>query len=213
MARAGVRAALVLGLSLLLTTLVHARAYAQPVTYARVFVDSVQIHSGPGTGYRAIATARRGDTFEVRGRAAQGFWLRVALADARIGFVRGDAVETHVVEEGAEALESRTPLPWLFSPSSLTNANGELALVAGALGEGGMFGARGAYLLEPSFGIEASAGVAVASAGRLMLFTAGPILNLWPRSPVQLFATLQGGFAASSRTPTRSCSRAAASLR
>ena len=53
-------------------------------------------------------------------------------------------------------------------------------------------------LLDPAFGFELTGAAAVASGGRLLLLTVGPVVNLLPRSPVVPFATLQGGVTGSS---------------
>ncbi len=194
---------LVLGLSLafvvsdaVLGTPSVARAAGDEVVLARVMVETATVYSGPGSGYRRVYTAKRGDAFRVRGRASRGFWLRIELADGRQGFVLGQAVTTYVVSE-EEAPDER-PLPWLLSPSGLPLAHGELALIGGALGTGGLFGARVSYLFDPAFGVEVSGGVAVASSGRLVLATVGPIINFFPSSPLGLFATVQTGITASS---------------
>ena len=193
-------AALALGLSLAAPWSQRARAAESDgdgdVVLARVMVDSTSVYSGPGSGYRRLYTARRGDAFRVRARASRGFWLRIELADGRQGFVLGQAVTTYVVSE--EDGPDERPLPWLLSPSGLPLAHGELALIGGALGTGGLFGARVSYLLEPAFGMEVSGGVAVASSGRLVLATIGPIVNFFPSSPLGLFATVQSGITASS---------------
>jgi hypothetical protein len=190
---------LVLGLSFMTPWPHTARANDEAdgeVVLARVMIDSASVYSGPGSGYRRVYTARRGDAFRVRGRASRGFWLRIELADGRQGFVLGQAVTTYVVSE-ADAPDER-PLPWLLSPSGLPLAHGELALIAGALGTGGLFGGRVSYLFDPAFGVELSGGVAVASSGRLVLATVGPIVNFFPSSPLGLFATVQSGITASS---------------
>src|SRR5690349_880910 len=112
--------ALVLGLSFATPELQTARAdddeeQTGEVVLARVMVDSASVYSGPGSGYRRVYTARRGDAFRVRGRATRGFWLRIELADGRQGFVLGQAVTTYVVSE--EDAPDERPLPWLLSPS------------------------------------------------------------------------------------------------
>jgi len=166
------------------------------VVLARVMVESTNVYSGPGSGYRRVYVARRGNAFRVRGRASRGYWLRIELADGREGFGLGQTGSTYVVSED-DAPDGR-PLPWLLSPSGLPLAHGELALIGGALGTGGLFGGRVSYLFDPAFGIEVSGGVAVASSGRLVLATLGPIVNLFTSSPLGLFATVQTGITASS---------------
>lgn len=168
----------------------------EDVALARVIVERATIYSGPGSGFRRVHTALRGDAFRIRGRASRGFWLRIELADGRQGFVLGDAVHTYTVSD--EDAPDRRFLPWLLSPSGLPLARGEIALVGGALGTGGLFGGRLSYLFDPAFGVELSSGVAVAASGRLVLATVGPVVNLFPSSPLGLLATVQAGVTASS---------------
>jgi hypothetical protein len=175
----------------------RARAQAQEqVALARVIVERTAVYSGPGAGFRRVHTAQRGDAFRIRGRASRGYWLRIELADGRQGFVLGDAVHTYTVSE-EEAPDTRF-LPWLLSPSGLPLAHGEIALIGGALGSGGLFGGRVSYLFDPAFGMELSSGIAVARSGRLVLATVGPVVNLFPSSPLGLLATVQAGITASS---------------
>lgn len=171
-------------------------ARADAVVVARVMVERTPVYSGPGSGYRRVHIAERGEAFRLRGRATRGFWLRIELADGRQGYLLGDAVQTYSIDE-SDAPDER-PLPWLLSPSGLPLANGEIAIIGGALGGGGLFGARVGYLIDPAFGLEVSGGMAVARSGRLMLATFGPIVNFFPRSPLDVFATLQAGITASS---------------
>jgi hypothetical protein len=57
---------------------------------------------------------------------------------------------------------------------------------------------RPSWLLEPSFGLELNAGASVARGGRLFLLMVGPIVNMFPRSPVVPFFALAGGMVVSS---------------
>jgi hypothetical protein len=89
-------------------------------------------------------------------------------------------------------------LPWLFAPPPLPGAHGEIAVVGGVLGDGGMIAVRPTLLLDPAFGFELSGAAVVATGGRLLMATAGPVVNVFPRSPIVPYATLQGGVTASS---------------
>lgn len=171
-------------------------AHADATVVARVMVEQTPVYSGPGAGFRRVHTARRGEAFRLRGRATRGFWMRIELPDGRQGYLLGDAVHTYSV--GADEAPDERPLPWLLSPSGLPLADGEIAIIGGALGSGGVFGARIGYLIDPAFGFELSPGIAVARSGRLVLATVGPIVNFFPSSPLGVFATLQTGITASS---------------
>ena len=164
--------------------------------HARVVVDTAEIRAGPGASYRKLYTARRDDVFPLRSRAARDYWFEVELPDGTTGFVRGDLVYNHEVSE-SEASGGRF-LPQVFAPPPLAEAHGEIALSFGALGSGGMVALRPTFLLAPSFGIELTGGAAVAQGGRLFLALIGPVINLFPRSPVAPFFNLAGGLIASS---------------
>jgi len=173
----------------------NARA-EDPEVCARVVVDRAEVRAGPGATYRRIYAARRDEVFPVRGRATAGFWFRVELPDGTSGFIRGDVVYNH--ELGGEQASSGRFLPAVFAPPPLLEAHGEIALVGGAFGSGGMLALRPTWLLDPSFGFELTGAAAVARGGRLMLAMIGPVVNVFPRSPIVPFFTLASGIVASS---------------
>ena len=172
------------------------RAHDAPQVHARVVVDTAEIRAGPGASYRQLYTARRDDVFPLRSRAALGYWFEVELPDGTTGFVRGDLVYNSEVSE-SEASGGRF-LPQLFAPPPLADARGEIALSFGSLGNGGMVALRPTILFAPSFGIELTGAAAVAQGGRLFMALLGPVINLFPRSPVVPFFNLAGGVIASS---------------
>lgn len=183
-------------LASLVTQAARADEAAEPSVYARVIVDSAAVRSGPGATFRRVYVAKRDEVFPLRGRDSKGYWFRIELGDGTQGFLQGDAL--HVIEVGEGEAPSTRFLPWLFSPPVLPGAHGEVALSGGALGTGGVFTLRPSWLLAPSFGFELTGAVAVARGGRLLIGTLGPIVNFFPRSPVVPFATVAGGFVASS---------------
>lgn len=164
--------------------------------FARVVVDRAEVRAGPSATFRRIYAARRDEVFPVRGRATAGYWFQVELPDGTTGFIRGDVVYNH--ELGSDEHSSGRFLPEVFAPPPLLEANGEIALVGGSLGGGGMFALRPTWLLDPSFGFELTAGAAVARGGRLLLATVGPVVNVFPRSPIVPFFTVASGIVASS---------------
>ena len=173
-----------------------ARAADPDGVYARVLVDTTAILAGPDPSYRKIVSARRDALFRVRSRAPQDYWFEVELADGTTGFIRGDAVYVTTVSE-AEANAGRF-LPAVFAPPPLLEAHGEVALVGGVLGSGGLIALRPSWLLSPNFGLEATAGAAVAQGGRLMIAMLGPFVNIFPESPIVPFFNVSGGVIASS---------------
>lgn len=132
----------------------------------------------------------------VRSRATQGYWFEVELPDGTTGFVRGDAV--YVAPVSDEEANAGRFLPAVFAPPPLAEAHGEIALVGGVLGTGGLIALRPSWLLAPSFGLELTAGAAVAQGGRLLLAMFGPFVNLFPDAPIVPFFNVGAGVIASS---------------
>ena len=161
--------------------------------FARVIVDSTVARSGPGATYRRVHIAHRGDTFPVRERATRGYWFRVELPDGTSGWIPGDAVYNHEVsDDEAGGFWSK-----IFAPPPLLVSSGELAVTAGVLGNGGLIALRPSLLLHASFGFEVNAAASVSAAGRLLMLGGGPIVNIFPQSPIVPFATVGGGIAIS----------------
>ena len=86
----------------------------------------------------------------------------------------------------------------MFAPPPLLEARGEVALVGGVLGSGGLIAVRPSFLLSPSFGFEVTAAAAVAQGGRLLIAMLGPFVNLFPEAPIVPFFNVAGGVIASS---------------
>jgi hypothetical protein len=184
-------------LACLLVAASAGRARADEVQpYARVIVENSVVRTGPGTGYRRLYVAQRGEVFPIRSRATRGYWLLVELPDSTQGFIAGDHVYPYEVA-GADEGSGRF-MPWLFAPAALPGAHGEIAITGGVLAGGGMIAVRPSFLLDPAFGLEVNAMAVVAEGGRLWMATLGPIFNLLPSAPIVPFATVQGGVTASS---------------
>lgn len=174
----------------------HVAAQAGSSVYARVLVDTTEILAGPDASYRKVVSAHRDALFPVRTRAALGYWLEVELPDETTGFIRGDTVFVATVSD-EEATRGRF-LPAVFAPPPLLEARGEVALVGGVLGSGGLIAVRPSFLLSPSFGFEVTAAAAVAQGGRLLIAMLGPFVNLFPEAPIVPFFNVAGGVIASS---------------
>jgi hypothetical protein len=154
------------------------------------------VHAGPDASYRRVSTVHRDALFPVRSRAARDYWLEVELRDGTTGFIRGDTV--YVSERSSSEVNAGRFLPQVFAPPPLLEAHGEVALVGGVLGGGGWLALRPSWLLAPSFGIELTAGAAVAQGGRLLVGMLGPFVNLFPDAPIVPFFNLAAGIIASS---------------
>ena len=169
------------------------QAETQP--YARVIVETARVRTGPGASYRRLHMAQRDEVFPMRARATQGYWFLVELPDSTCGFIPATRVQPR---SQRRARERGRFLPWLFAPPPLPGAHGEIAVIGGVLGGGGMLAVRPALLARSRVRFRAQCDGVVAPGGRLLIATAGPIVNLLPSSPMVPFATLQGGVTASS---------------
>lgn len=99
----GVLVVLVLVLVLLFTSALVTSAQAGPT--ATVKGASLNVHSGPGANYPIIATAKKGQTFEIKGTNANASWLQLCCfsnkpgwASASLVTVKGDLKSVPVVK-------------------------------------------------------------------------------------------------------------------
>lgn len=179
--------------------LVVAADESDPDAYARVVVDSAELRTGPGIGYRVIADAHRGETFALDGRPTPGFWLRVFLTDGRTAYLLGDEVQPFAVTRGDHDVPSR---PGFLAPPPLQGSHGGLALVGGLLSlpvaTGGVqrFGyveARPSVLVHKTIALEGFVGDGLTSDGAQLLFGGGVAIYLAPDWPVCPFVGLSAG--------------------
>lgn len=162
--------------------------------YARVVVERTEVRTGPGASFRRVRSASRGDVFPILERGTSGYWYQVELPDGTQGWIAGSAVYTHELSAD-EANEGRFA-PEVFAPPPLPQALGELSFQFGVLGlTNGFMAIRPAFYLAPEFGIELTGAAAVGDAGRLLIATAGAIVNVFPESVVVPFAVAGGGAA------------------
>lgn len=162
--------------------------------YARVIVEHTELRSGPGASFQRVRIAERGDVFRVVQRAASGYWFRVELPDGTFAWIHGDTVYNHQVSR--EQAGGGRFLPELFAPPPLPSAAGELAVQFGILGFfNGFMAVRPALNIAPELELELNLGASVGDGGRLLMGSGGPLINLWPTSPVVPFFTVGGGFA------------------
>ncbi|MCA9582871.1 MAG: SH3 domain-containing protein, partial [Myxococcales bacterium] len=171
----------------------------ESIPFARVIVDRIELRSGPGSAFQTVYVAERGETFPVRSRSTRAYWLQVELPDGTMGWVLGSAVYTHELGDGEG--DGRF-LPGIFAPPPLPTATGELSVTAGLLGKtfgadggGGFMALRPALYVAPTFGVELTAAASVAEGGRIFLLGGGPIVNIFPRSPIVPYVVVGGGAA------------------
>lgn len=164
--------------------------------YARVIVDRTELRSGPGASYQRVRVAERGDTFRIVQRASTGYWFRVELPDGTFAWIHGDTVYNHQVSR--EQASGGRFLPEVFAPPPLPSASGELAVQFGILGFfNGFMALRPALVVKPELELELNLGGSVGDGGQLLIGSGGPLINLFPDSPVVPFFTVGGGFAVS----------------
>ncbi|MGF1466978.1 MAG: SH3 domain-containing protein [Sandaracinaceae bacterium] len=169
-----------------------------PGVYARVIVDRTALRSGPGVGFQRIRIAERGETFKVLQRARRGYWFQVELPDGTRPWIQGDAVYNHEVT--AEEATGGRFLPKLFAPPPLPSATGELAVMLGVLGlsqPGAFMAFRPTFYLAPEVGIELDLAGSLSDRGRFWIGGGGPVINVFPESPIVPFFTVGGGFVVS----------------
>jgi hypothetical protein len=174
-------------------------AEAEANAFARVVVDSAELHTGPGVSYRTIYLAHRGETFALDGRPSPGFWLRVVLPDGRVAYALGDEVQTFAVDPNAEGAPSR---PGVFAPPPLRGSRGGFSMVGGMLsipsaaGSVQRFGyveARASLVLHETVSLEGFAGDGLTSDGAQILYGGGVSVYLAPRWVVCPFVGLFAG--------------------
>lgn len=164
--------------------------------FARVIVDRTELRSGPASSYQRVRVAQRGDTFRVAQRASTGYWFRVELPDGTFAWIHGDTVYNHRVSR--EQASGGRFLPEVFAPPPLPSAAGELAVQFGILGFfNGFMAIRPSLLVAPEVALELNLGGSVGDGGQLLIASGGPLINLFPSSPVVPFFTVGGGLALS----------------
>lgn len=162
--------------------------------YARVVVERTEVRTGPGVSFRRVRSASRGDVFPILERGTSGYWYQVELPDGTHAWIAGSAVYTH--ELSSEEANAGRFAPEVFAPPPLPQAVGELSFNFGALGlVNGFMAIRPAFYLAPEFGIEITGAASVGDGGRLLIATAGAIVNAFPQSVVVPFVVGGGGAA------------------
>ena len=167
-----------------------ARAQSEIDAFARVVVSEAEVRSGPGVSHRVIYRAKRSETFLVQGREGTGYWLRIELADGRVGYVLGDTVETIAVDPTAEGGPSK---PGLFAPPALTEAHGGFTLMGGVFDRDGYGEVRPAWFIAPAIAFEPYVGLALLEDSQRLVYGAAGTLNLAPDWAAAPYVTLGAG--------------------
>jgi opacity protein-like surface antigen len=179
-------------------TLAALAAPAAADAYLRVITQHAPIYTGPGTSYRTIYTAERGDVYEVIKRGTTGYWFKVVLEDGTTGWIYGELVFPFEVVDDTEAgvftRMWRATRRAVFAPSPVSTADVEISFSAGALGNEGVFVLRPAWLLESHFALEGFAGLSPQAQQDVFLYGLGWTFRLWPGSALgpHVYAGLGG---------------------
>ncbi len=167
-----------------LAALGAAATTASADAYLRVIAQKAPVHTGPGSSYREIYLAKRGEVFEVVERGTRDYWFRVQLEDGTFGWILGDMVYPfEVVDEGEPGLGTRM---WrgfrraVLGPSPVPYSTIEISFSAGVLDKEGMFLLRPAYLVDPYFAIELFAGISPRGQKDVFLGGGGWTLRMVP---------------------------------
>ncbi len=182
-----------------LTALLAAPTLAQAEAYLRVIAQEAPVHTGPGSSYRAIYDAERGDVFEVVERGTKGYWFRVRLDDGTTGWIFGELVFPFEVGEqeqpGFFGRAWRGIKRTTMGPPPAPSADVEISFSAGALDSDGMFLLRPAWLIDPHFAIEAFAGLSPRAEKDIFTGGLGWTLRLVPGAHVAPFLNVGIGAA------------------
>ncbi len=175
-----------LALAALLAATVGVGADASADAYLRVITQQAPVYTGPGTSYRKVYVADRGDVLEVLKRGTEGFWFKVLLEDGTTGWVYGELVfPFEVVEDTDVSIFTRAwraTRRFLFAPSPVPTSDVEISFSAGVLDSEGVFILRPAYLLDQYWAIEGYFGLSPRAQQDVFLYGAGWTFRLWPGS-------------------------------
>jgi hypothetical protein len=182
----------------LVALLLSAPAFAKSVPHLRIIVPRASVRTGPGSTYRELYRAERGEVMEVIDRNGT-YWFRVVLPDGRFGWVYGEQVlpfEIDLEGKGASKAWARFK-DAVFAPSPIPSAAVGFTFSGGALGGDGMFMFRPAVTLDAHFALEAHIGEAVGSDGSLLVYGLDGDILIWPIGPFVPFVALGAGGATS----------------
>lgn len=98
---------------------------------AEVIGDVLNVRSGPGTEYAVIGQVRRGNSYEVVGRAASGAWWQICCVDGDPGWVASNLVRVSGAVDAVAWVEAPTPTstPTAVPASSPTHLAGVTSTV------------------------------------------------------------------------------------
>ncbi len=178
------RAVLIAALALLAVGASARRAGAEGDAYLRVIAQRAPVHSGPGSTYREVYAAARGEIFEVVERGTKAYWFKVVLDDGTTGWIFGELVfPFEVIDEerrGALSRAWRAVRRTILGPPPIPYADVEISFSAGVLDEEGLYLLRPAWIIDPHWSIEATLGLSPRGQKDIFMGGAGWTLRLKP---------------------------------
>jgi hypothetical protein len=157
---------------------------ADAEAFLRVIGQRAPVHTGPGSTYREVYVAERGEIFEVVERGTKGYWFKIVLEDGTTGWIFGELVfPFEVVEDRERGALSRA---WrgfrraVLGPSPVPYSDVEVSFSAGMLDVEGLYLLRPAWLMDPYWATEGFVGLSPRGTKDVFLAGIGWTLRLAP---------------------------------
>ena len=164
---------------------------------ARVIVERAPVYSGPGFGYRVIASVDRDDVVALVERGRRGGWTRVRLDSGITGWILTEHVHVFLRTEDAHPSRlrrfGRKLRATILGPPNLSIHRFTGALSAGALGREGLFLVRPGVLVAPHVGIEGYIGPTSGREASRGLFGLAANVFVTPHLPATIFVSVGAG--------------------
>ena len=167
--------------------------------YLRVIAQKASVYSGPGTGYRELATVDRNQVFQVLERGTRDYWFKIELDDGTAGWIVGDMVFPFEVADeeqpGALTRMGRAIKRAILGPSPVPYSTVGLAASAGILDGEGVFLLRPSWIIDPYWALEGFAGLSPRSEKDVYLGGLAFVLRLAPGAVIGPYASIGLGAA------------------
>lgn len=164
---------------------------------ARVVVERAPVYSGPGFGYRVIATVARDEVVALVERGRRGGWTRVRLESGIVGWILTEHVHVFLYTDDREPSRlrrfGRKLRKTILGPPNLSIHRFTGALSAGALGREGLFLVRPGVLVAPHVGVEAFVGPSSGREASRGIFGLSTQVFVTPHLPATIFVSVGAG--------------------
>jgi hypothetical protein len=152
--------------------------------YLRVIAQEAPVHTGPGSTYREVYHAERGDVFVVIERGTRGYWFKVVLEDGTTGWIFGELVFPFEVvdgdDRGALSRAWRAFRRAVLGPPPVPYSDVEISFSAGMLDLEGLYLLRPAWIIDQYWALEGFAGLSPRAQKDVFLSGLGWTLRLSP---------------------------------